>query len=364
MDWSQFRRRELPQLGEWVYLDYALRGLLPRSVQEATQKALLDASRGRLARDRQAELLHSLRQRLLELVGWLPGEGGVCLTANTTTALGLLASSLPWRRGDRVLLHEDEVLSNRRVWEAAATVHGLQLVVLPSRGGKLDLADLAVACEEPVAWASFAAVCLGTGDVRPLAKIRALVAEAGGRLCLDAAQGVGCVPLESADAVAGSGRKWLCGPPEVGFLLLRHSAAENLCPITAGGCSGEGVQVLEGGVPPVLPAIGLEASLGLFSGLGWAEIQSDLRQRGEIVRAAGLEAGWELAFDLPADRRGSLVHFRLPQGCPADLQALLETRGVIARVVKEGGTLRVSPHAWTSVGEIEAFVSATRDLCR
>jgi cysteine desulfurase / selenocysteine lyase len=364
VDWSRFRQDELSFSSELVYLDYALRGLLPLSVQRATQEALEQAGRGRLARPAQAERVASLRRRLLELVGWTPAEAGVCLTANTTTALGLLAGSCPWRPGDRILLHEDEVASNRRVWRAAAASHDLQIVLLPSRGGRLELSDLAAACREPVRWASFAAVSLPTGEARPLGQIRALVSRAGGLLCVDAAQGAGCVSLAEADAVAGSGRKWLCGPPEVGFLVMRHSASEGLRPITAGGCSGEGVQVLEGGVPPLLPAIGLDASLKLLSELGWPEIQSALRSRGEEVRIAGQEAGWELAFDLPADRLGSIVHFRVPPGCPTDLQDQLESRGVIARVASEPGTLRVSPHAWTTRAEIEALVATTHQLIR
>jgi selenocysteine lyase/cysteine desulfurase len=294
----------------------------------------------------------------------MPSSARACLTANTTTAIALLAGSSPWQRGDRILICEDSAPSNRLPWLAVASQHELEVVELPSRDGRLELEDLEAACRQPVAWASFASVSLGAGDLRPMGEIRRLVQGAGGLLCVDAAQALGCVPLGLADAVVGSGRKWLCGPPEVGFLLMSEAAAEGLVPLSAGSCSGAGARALEGGVPPIVPALGLLESLRLFRELGWDTIQRGVRENVSLVLEAGLAANWTPRFSHPAERQGPLVHFALPEGCPRDLEARLEGRGIYARVLPKHGTLRVSPHAWTSAAEIEELFRVLGDLAR
>ena len=357
MNWTAFRQRELPFLAEAAYLDYSLRGLVTQTALAACREALEASARGRAARSDQVERLDALRRALLAIVGF-GAQGDVCFTANTTTALALLAGSIAWRPGDRVLLHADAVSNNRLPWLAMARRFALEVVELPSRDGCLDLEDLAQACQEPVAWASFAAVSLATGDLRPLREIQALVHSAGGRLCVDAAQALGCVPVDAGDAIVGSGRKWLCGPPEVGFLLMTNAAAQGLVPLSAGACSGEGARALEGGVPPLIPAIGLLASLEALAVTSWDEIHRGVRQNADSVLDAAQAAGWMVRYPLGTDRQGPLVHLALPEGAHPELEARLEARGVFVRVLPELRSLRVSAHAWTEDSEIEALFAA------
>lgn len=363
VDWSEARTTEFPALEEGSYLDYAYRGLVPQSALARAAEGIALSAAGRRARPGQEEGLARLRAQLLGLLGWDGGLHGLCLTANTTSALAALVGSIPWRRGERVLLHEDEVASNRLPWEAAARAWDLDLEVLPSRGGSLDLEDLERACRRPLAWASFAALTLESGEVRPLGAIARLVQAAGGRLCVDAAQGLGAVDLRQsrADAVVGCGRKWLCGLPEVGFLAIEGDLATTLDPLTAGGRRGAGDAAgrFEGGVPPVLPALGLSAALELLEAWGWARVLGAVAERADWVRELGQEAGCALSFPLPPERRGPIVFFDLP-GAGLDLELALEARSVYARVY--GGRLRVSAHAWTAREEIERLFEVLREL--
>ena len=363
MDWSEVRAAEFPALQGGAYLDYAYRGLVPQRALARTAEVLAETGFGRRARPAQEQGLARLRAQLLTLLGWEGGAHGLCLTANTTVALASLVGSIPWRRGERVLLHEDEVTSNRLPWEAAARTWELELEVLPSRRGSLDLDDLERACQRPVAWASFAALTLQSGEVRPLGRIAELVRAAGGRLCVDAAQGIGALDLRGveADALVGCGRKWLSGPPEVGFLAMHEELAGGLRPLSAGGRQGGGgaVGAFEGGLPPVLPALGLSAALDRLEAWGWAAIHAAIGERAGWVREVGQEAGCVLSFPLAAERCGPIVFFDLSAASDG-LEGALEARGVWARVY--GGRLRVSAHAWTAREELERLFAALREL--
>ncbi|MGE0708541.1 MAG: aminotransferase class V-fold PLP-dependent enzyme [Planctomycetota bacterium] len=344
---------------------------MPARARRAVAHAAGAVELGRVVRGDQAAAVEVARGALATLLGWDPA--GLAFTTNTTTAVALLAQGTRWSAGDRVVLHEDETPGNLLPWEALRS-RGVELEVLPSREGRLDLQDLERACRaRPPRWVSLAAIALGTGDRRDVGAIRAICAEVGARLCVDVAQAAGALDLrrelQGIDAIVGCGRKWLCGPPEAGFLGVRPGALAELDVITAGGASRlpdgswvEGARRLEGGVLPILPLVGLAESVSLVLELGPAAVEARILELAAALRQLGLAAGWELrspggqsTWDHSAGDRGvsGIVHFELPCEVPG-LEAALEARGVVVRV--QGRRLRASPHAWTAEAELERLV--------
>ena len=159
----------------------------------------------------------------------------VCFVANTTSAVATFAQATVWRAGDQVVVHEDEVPSNVLPWRAT----GAEVVRLPSRDGRLELADLAAALTSGrVRVVAIAAVALPTGDRRDLAGVAELVRASGAVLAVDGAQAVGAVALGGRpDAVFGCSRKWLLGPPGIGFMAIREPAIGPLRVPNGGGRS-------------------------------------------------------------------------------------------------------------------------------
>jgi selenocysteine lyase/cysteine desulfurase len=352
-------RAELDQLDGLSYLDHALRGPVPRCAREAVAEALREAGRGSLARPAQAEAVERTRGLLAGLLGWSPAEIAFCL--NTTHAIASFAQAVPWREGDRVLVHEDEVPSNVLPWRACP---GVEVEVLPSRDGRLELSDLEEALGRGrVRVVSLAAVALPTGERRDLAAIAGLAEARGAWLCVDGAQAVGALRLDlsRATAVFGSGRKWLLGPPEVGFLAVRSPALPLLNPAAGGALAlapdgrwHEDARRFEGGALAAPTLAGLGRSLELLARIGLEAIEAGVLARAADVRALAEEAGLPVLSPTGPAASG-VVHVGL-RNAPGDLEGQLAAEGVVAR--QTSGGLRVSAHAWNTRADVERLFLA------
>lgn len=346
-----FRADQVPQLGRQVYLDYARRGLLLRSAREAILDFLPSLERGSMDLEQQARIRESCRARLARIVGHAPQQ--IALTANTTTAITLLAQSVPWKAGDRVLLAPDEVESNRLPWYALES-RGVIVDQLPSRAGRLDLEDLSRACRRaPPRWFSLSLVSLVSGQRRAVQEAKSIVSACGGRVCVDVAQALGILrirdDLSGVDAVVGCARKWLCGVPGLGFLILGAGGA-GLVPVSAGmrsfdaaGVRHAGALEWEGGVEPLLAVVGLEATLRAREALA-----EELVERAALGHARMLRDRLaSLVAALPEDEVSPIVWVRSSAAIARELAA----QGVVVR--PQEGRVRVSAHAWSTAAEVE-----------
>jgi selenocysteine lyase/cysteine desulfurase len=381
---EQFRETELAALDGLVYLDNALRGPCPSSAVQAAQAVLEASRRGRLGRRSEHEGLGTARRGLAKLLGW--PEGSVAFTTNTTTALGLLAQSLPWRAGDVVLTTASEVPSTTLPFQALAP-RGVELHAVSTPSGLLDQAEVAEALAGGARALVLAAVALDTGERRDLAALARLTREAGAWLLVDAAQAVGCLQVDfsQVDAVAGSGRKWLQGPPDVGFLAVRPDFPAPLVPPTAGGLSFRaaqpagvpalpliamtqdpdgarpGVGPFEGGVLPGSLLAGLAQAIDLHVRTGPERVEARVLARVADVHAQASARGLPvLSPALDSAACSGIVWVQLPSA-PPDLERRLEANGVVVRV--QGDRLRISPHWWNTPEDVErAFLALDATL--
>ncbi len=367
---ARLRQSELAALEGIAYLDHALRGPLPACARAGVLEGLELAARGALGRPGLEAAAARARAGVARLLGWPVDAVAFC--ANTTAALATFAHSLPWRGGDRVVIHADEVDSNLLPWRALAGrgVEVTSLPARPSREARLDPADLArELARGRVRVVSLAAVALGTGERRDLRALGALAHAHGALFCVDAAQALGALTLDLAavDAVCASGRKWLLGPPEVGILALRPGLAEELVVPTAGGLSQDatgawrpGALRFEGGALPGPLLAGLAASLELL-----AEVRAEVIERDVLALAqAAAQEGQALGLELRSPRgaaRSGVVHLGLPRAAP-ELEARLAAAGVVVRVL--GDDLRVSPHFWNEPDDLTRLFRALRALAR
>ena len=206
-----------------------------------------------------------------------------------------------------------------------------------------------------------------TGVIQPLADLTAQVRAAGGLMLADCAQGAGKIALPEADLIAISAHKF-GGPIGVGALLVRDWA---LLRPTGGQERG-----YRGGTENLPGAMAMAAALE--AGSDWLEHAARLRQRlDEGIVAAGGEVVAADALRLP-----TIAGYRMP-GRSATAQLIrFDGMGIAvsAGSACSSGSLKASPvltamgypHAAevirvsigreTTEGEIDAFLSAWREI--
>ncbi len=364
-------RSLFPDLGFGAYLNHA--GVSPPSapVRQAVTE-LLDAYAATGARAVMTMLgvRVRLREKLARLLGARPAD--VALTSGTTHGVHAIALSIPWRRGDRVVLFDGEFPANVTPWQRAAELFGLETLLLPlasfEAGTGAGLDALEGALRRGARLVAVSAVQFRSGLFMPLAEMAALCARHGAELFVDAVQALGAVPFDvarvGADYVAGGAHKWLMGMEGAGVLYVRPGRLAALRPALAGWLSHEDpvsfltegaghlrydrpirreASLFEAGSTSGLAQAALEASLGLILELGVPAIYAHANRYLDRLEPALLARGFSSHRARDVARRSCILAAAPPPGRDArQLRDTLAAAGVAVAI--PDGLLRFAPH--------------------
>ena len=327
-----------------------------------------------------------VKERAAALVGARPEDLAFC--QSTTQGITLIARSIDWRRGDRIVLFDGEFPANVTPWQRAAADFDLQVDSVSlgafERSHEEGLAALDVALERGVRLVAVSAVQFQSGLRMPLAALAERCHRAGAELFVDAIQALGVVPVDVAagtakaiDYLATGGHKWLGGLEGAGFVYVAPERIDALRSSMAGWLSHEGAldfllagpghlrydrpfrrqaDFLEPGAQSNIGLAALEAGLAPASALGLAAIHEHVQSLHDRYEPVLTERGYRsLRAREPAGRSG-ILSFVPPEGVDViELQHRLREGGVV--VATPDGVLRLAPHWCNSADEVERFAA-------
>ncbi|MCC7044069.1 MAG: cysteine desulfurase [Acidobacteria bacterium] len=179
--------------------------------------------------------------------------------SNNLAIAGAAATADPMRR--RIVI---SAIEHKSVLEIAARLgaRGFEVAIIPvGRDGLVNLEKLAASIDERAAVVSIMAANNEIGVLQPLADIGRLSHAAGARFHVDAAQGVGKIPIDvqamGIDLLSLTGHK-IHGPKGCGALFIRRRI--DVEPIMIGGGHERGLRAGTLNVPGI---VGLGAACAL-----------------------------------------------------------------------------------------------------
>ncbi|HEX5973207.1 MAG TPA: aminotransferase class V-fold PLP-dependent enzyme [Gemmatimonadaceae bacterium] len=377
LDVEQLRRAEFPwtEAGDCIYLNAASTGPLPeRSVRAEQGFTRLRATPYLISQEQQFAVLDDARRLVARLIGAEAEE--IALATNTSTGLNLAAWTLPLAAGDVVVIPDREFPANVYPWMAAAAARGFTLQRVPCRDGLLDEEALLEALDRPgvrvlsVSWVGFA-----TGVVADLERLGAACRERGIRFVVDAIQGLGALALDvrkaHIDILACGAQKWLLAPWGSGFTWVRRDLVRQLAPQPVSWLSVAGsddfsrllqydltwrddARRFEQITLPFQDFAGMTASLELLHELGPADVAAHIHVRTREILDGAAKLGIPLVT--PRDRHAGIACIRPPDASAASAR-LNEAR--VSHSVREG-TIRLSPHCYTTTRDVELALDALR----
>ena len=202
------------------YLDTAAEGLAVPGMDAAMSEYIREKRQGTPGRKKHFAKEEEARGLAAQLLG--AGSSEVAFAPTTSDALNLLAASLPFERGDEVVITDLEFPSNVLPWLALER-RGVRTIVVPCRDGALDLSDLTNALSDRTRLVSISLVSYKSGAYFPhTQELAEHIHGRGGVLCVDATQALGrCpVPLDGVDYLMASSFKWLLGPHGLAIVYL------------------------------------------------------------------------------------------------------------------------------------------------
>jgi cysteine desulfurase / selenocysteine lyase len=352
---------------EAIYLNTGASGPSPRRVVEAASDFLAyheyDAPRGEGTYAAADRAYAETREAVAGLLG--VGEGSVALTQSTTDGINRIAGAVDWEPGDVVVRTDLEHSAGILPWQRLADLHDLEIRVLETESGRIDLEEY----EEAVADARlvcFSALTWTHGTRLPVEELVEIAHDAGARVLVDAVQLPGQAAMDvsewNADAVAAAGHKWLLGPWGAGFLHVASDFLSELEPRSVGYRSvaepdadayefHPGARRLEVGTTNPAPYVGLREAIETMEAIGYGTIESRIEELTDRLKA-GL--GEERLLS-PRECESGLVTFAVDE--PEATVERLGNRGVRVRSLPIGAA-RASVHAVNTEADVDALLES------
>jgi cysteine desulfurase/selenocysteine lyase len=375
-------RTAFPVTDRWAYLNHAGIAPLPAAAVDAMHRCATEGSAdGGLAYPAHEQRAEEVRASAARLMG-VP-SGDVAFVKNTTEGLGFVANGLDWAEGQRVVVPDLEFPSTLYPWMALHD-RGVVVDLVQPRGPGRRLpveAFAEVIADGPppkvvvTSWVQF-----GRGWRTDIQALAAVSHEAGALLCVDVIQGLGVVParLEAwgADFAMADAHKWLLGPSGIGVLYVRRSCLDRLRPLEPGWASvahrsdwenldlvwDPDARRLEGGSPNSCGIYGFGAALDVLLEAGVDRVWDHVSTLGDRACEGLREAGATVLSDRSPEGRSGIVSFSVPGQDPAAVTEALYAQGIVCS--PRAGAVRISPHGYNSVEEIDQLVAAVAALSR
>lgn len=317
--------------------------------------------------------VEELRAQFAALIG--TSSDSVALVPAASYGIATAAGTLPFERGQAILLLEGEYPSNFYAWQRLAEERDGRLIRI-ERPPDGDWTNAVLnRLDSSVGIASLPHCYWVDGSCLDLVKIGAECRSAGTALVLDLTQSCGAMPLDieavDPDFAVAAGYKWLLCPYQSSFLYVapRNHQGRPLEESWAGRAGAENFSQLVPYKDAYQPGarrydVGERSNFTLV-----AQALAALRQLHEwrVAHIAETLAGVTRELRERCSRLGlvpppsplpspHIVGFRLPSTAPPDLVARLAADRVHASV--RGEWLRLSPHLHVSSGDFDRLTSS------
>jgi selenocysteine lyase/cysteine desulfurase len=303
----------------------------------------------------------------------------IVITRNTTESNNIVSSGVDLKAGDEVVVWADNHPSNLNAWRQKAARFGFTVVTVPvpaahpGADGYVELFRKAFTPRTKLV--AITHISSNSGDLLPAKAICAAAREAGALTLVDGAQAFGVLDLDLSDIqpdfYTGSMHKWPCGPKEKGLLYVRRAVHDRIAPSTVGLYGGQvGLsRTFEAmGQRDDASIAGVSAALEFQRAIGRDVVERRARALAQALMD-GLRRipGVRLWTDPDPAHSAAIVIFQPGAADPRQLATTLRTSARVVATARGGQHnpgLRISPHIYNTMEEIDAVVAAVRATLR
>jgi cysteine desulfurase/selenocysteine lyase len=358
MDWNKLRA-EFSALSRWTYLNTATFGQMPRCAYEATAQhwAHRDetACHDFLTYFDDADRLRGSLAKLFHA-----SSEDIAFTPSAAHVLSTVVAGLNLSPEDSIVTLQDEFPN--------------QLYLPQLREVPWD--QFYKSIDSSVKLVAISQVNYATGFRPPLAEIGSFLKSRGIPLYVDGTQSLGALAFDvrktPVDVCAVHAYKWMVSPMGAGFFYISPEFRARIRPSVVGWRSdaawrnvdnlhhgspmfAESAEKYEGGGLPNALLYAMEASVNLLLETGPEAIEERVLELACQTEQRLRELGAEVAHT-----GSQVIAARFPGKDPSDIARSLKHRRIV--VAARHGYLRVSPHFYNNVEDLDALESGLKEL--
>jgi selenocysteine lyase/cysteine desulfurase len=367
-------RRLFPALEKLTYLNSAAVSPMPTTAIAAVTSQLTDvAAHGSMHYTEWIATKNRARSLIAGMLNVRPEQ--IAFTRNTSDGFAAVANGIKWQTGDNIVSFEREFPANFYPWRRIRDAFGVELRLCPERHGRIDLSELISMIDTNTRVVTISSVQYGSGFRSDLERIGRAARAADALFCVDIIQGLGAhaydLTAEFVDAASGASHKWLCAPEGCGILYISDRARDRVEPTLTGWISVETPWDFEDREQPLKPNAlawesgtgasslfyGLEESLKLILATGMSRIEKYLDELTTALCDSIGGRNYDIVSSRAAGEGSAIVCIKHRSGIhSSDIAAQLEAQNIV--VSPRGDRLRIAPHFYNDVRDIETLVAA------
>jgi selenocysteine lyase/cysteine desulfurase len=371
---NEFIRSLFPAAKKYTYLNAAAVAPIPTTAIEAVNWQLNDvAENGTLHFSDWVDTKNRSRSLVAEILKVRPEQ--VAFLRNTSDGVASVANGLTWQPGDNIVSFEREFPANYYAWRRVRDEFGVELRLCPERNGRIDHDEFTALIDSNTKVVAISAVQYASGYKADLERIGRVARAADALFCVDIIQGFGAMPFDLpaqfVDVACGASHKWLCAPEGCGIFYLSDRARERVKPTLVGWISVETpwdfedreqpfkstALAWESGTGSSALFYGLEQSLKLLHETGAENIARHLDELSDHLCDSLAGKNYDIISSRAAGEKTAIVCIKHRDGsAPNQIAAELESKNVI--ISPRGDRLRIAPHFYNNIGDIERLVDA------
>jgi selenocysteine lyase/cysteine desulfurase len=365
-------REEFPITRNYNFLNHASAAPLPRRVLAAMQEYLDHQHRNSYVRGGYGAKVEYARRAAARMINAKPDE--IAFTKSTAEGICFVANGLKWNTGDNVVTTAVEFPSNRYPW-MNLQARGVQVRRILEEAGRIPLDSLIDAIDSHTRVVTVSAVQYISGHSLDLRTLGEWCQKRGVLFCVDAIQALGVLPIDvremKIDFLASGGHKFLCGPEGSGIFYCERELAGHLRPSIMSWRSMKGgedftrhsteyhddAHRFEASSYNLAGIFGLGASMELLMEIGIDNIARHVLALTDRLVEGLRQKGYIIFSPRGEGEKSAIVSVLSRTHDVTAMQRHLEQEHRIITVVRDG-KLRVSPHLYNTLEEIDRVVEA------
>lgn len=365
-------RAEFPIFEKKTFINSCSYGALSKSVRAAMTQYLDDRDERGADWDTWVGKNEELRGSYARLLGAKTEE--IAVTASASAGINAIASAFDFSgKRRKIIITDFEFPTAAQIWHAQA-LRGAEIIHAKTdgSGSYVPLEHLEKLIDEETALVCASYVCYRNGSRQDIAAIAKMAHEKGALMMVDAFQALGSFPINvkelDVDFLVGGVLKYLIGTAGVAMAYVREELVQQLTPTHTGWFAQADINAMaieantpsptasrfEAGTPPVPNLYGALAGLEIIHEVGTQAIRSHVLKLHEALIAGFDEMGAQLVTPRDAENRGAMLAVKSSDD--HGLVAQLAADNII--VSCRDGNLRLSPHFYNDLSDVEAVVKA------
>jgi selenocysteine lyase/cysteine desulfurase len=300
----------------------------------------------------------------------------IAFVDNTSNGINIIAQSIEWKKGDRILLNDVEFPANVYPFLNLKRF-GVEIDFVKSLNGIVTAEQIIDSVKPETRLISVSFVQFLSGYKIDLDKIGNYCRTNNIIFCVDGIQGIGAVKIDvqksKIDFLSCGTQKWLLGMQGLAFIYIDENLQRKISPANIGWLSVKdawnlldykmdlktSANVFQGGTLNSFGIYAFNTSLKLFNVFGFKNVENQVLSNTKyfLEKLRGLELN-PLLSDCDVDNLAGIITFK-PDN-PEKVFEELTKRKIICSLRE--GVIRFSPHFYNTHQEIDTVVNELQKI--